>query len=106
MIQMNLLTKQKQTHRFREQTWLPGEGQAEATVREFGMDVSTFSMFKTDNQPGVTVYIAHGTLCYVLCGSLDGRGFGGAWIQVYAGLSPFTIHLKYNIINWLYSNAN
>ena len=72
---MNLLTKQKQTHRFREQTWLPGEGQAEATVREFGMDVSTFSMFKTDNQPGVTVYIAHGTLLSVMWQP----GWEGVW---------------------------
>ena len=75
MIQMNLLTKQKQTHRFREQTWLPGEGQAEATVREFGMDVSTFSLFKTDNQPGVTVYIAHGTLLSVMWQP----GWEGVW---------------------------
>ena len=30
----------------------------------------------------------------VLCGSLDGRGSCGEWIDVYVWLSPFTIHLK------------
>ena len=38
MIQMNLHTKQKETHRLREQTYgCLGKG----IVREFGMDVST-----------------------------------------------------------------
>ena len=33
-------------------------------------------------------------LCSMLYGSLDGRGFGGEWIHVYAQLSPFTVYLK------------
>ena len=36
MIQMNLLTKQKETHRLREQTY---GCQAEGIVRESGMDM-------------------------------------------------------------------
>ena len=51
-------------------------------------------IFKVDNQQGPTVQ--HMDLCSVLCGSLDERGVGGGWIHVliYAGLSPFAVHLK------------
>ena len=30
----------------------------------------------------------------MLCGSLDGRGFCGEWIDVYICLSPFAVHQK------------
>ena len=33
-------------------------------------------------------------LCWMLCGSLDGRKFGGKWIPAYAWLDLFTVHLK------------
>ena len=36
----------------------------------------------------------HGEFCSVLCGSLDGRVFGGEWTHVYVWLSPFAVHLK------------
>ena len=38
------------------------------------------AIFKMDNQQGPTVQ--HMELCSVLCGSLDGREFGGEWIHV------------------------
>ena len=47
MIQMNLFTKQKETHRLREQTWgCQGEGEGKGIVREFGMDRYTLLYFK------------------------------------------------------------
>ena len=49
-------------------------------------------MFKMDNQQGPTR--EHVELCSILCGSLDGRGFGGEWIHVYVWLNSFTVHLK------------
>ena len=42
MIQMNLITKQKETHRLREKTYCClGEGWGEGIVREFGMNMYT-----------------------------------------------------------------
>ena len=35
----------------------------------------------------------HRDLCSMLCGSLDGRGFGGEWIHGYVWLSAFTVHV-------------
>ena len=47
MIQMNLVTKQKQTHRLREQTYgYWGEEWGEGIVREFGIDMYTLLYFK------------------------------------------------------------
>ena len=47
MIQMNLLTKQKETHRLRELSILwPGEGWGKKIVREFGMDMYTLPYLK------------------------------------------------------------
>ena len=45
MIQINLFTKQKQTHRLREQTMVTsGEGRGEGIVREFGIDMYTLQI--------------------------------------------------------------
>ena len=30
----------------------------------------------------------------MLCASLDGKAFGGEWIHVHVGLSPFAVHLE------------
>ena len=47
MIQMNLFTKQKQTHRLREGTYgYWGEGWGEGIVREFGTDMYTLLYLK------------------------------------------------------------
>ena len=56
------------------------------------MDSTPVSLFKVDNQQDPTVQ--HMELCSMLCGSLDGRKFGGEWIHVYVWLSPFAVHLK------------
>ena len=47
MIQMNLFTKQKQTHRLREQTYGYQRGRGGGgIVREFGTDIYTLLCFK------------------------------------------------------------
>ena len=47
MIQINLFTKQKQTHRLREQTYsYQGEGLGEGIVREFGINMYTVLYLK------------------------------------------------------------
>ena len=49
MIQMNLFTKQRQTHRLREQTYGyrgGGEGWGEGIVRELGIDMYTLLYLK------------------------------------------------------------
>ena len=45
-----------------------------------------------DHQPRPTLQLREP--CSMLCGSLDGRGFGGEGIHVCIWLSPFTVHLK------------
>ena len=56
MIQMNLFTKKKLTHRHREQTygWGVREGYGERLVGEFGMDRYTL-LFKMDGHQGPVV---------------------------------------------------
>ena len=49
------LTKQKETHRLREQTWLLMEWSGEGIIREFGMVMYTLVIFKMENQQGPTV---------------------------------------------------
>ena len=70
MIQMSLLTKQKETHRPRKQTHGCGGG---GTVRDFGRAVYTrlYSKWITNKRP----IIWHRQLCSMFCASLDGRGF-------------------------------
>ena len=50
------------------------------------------AIFKMGNQQRPAVQ--HKELCSVLCGSLDGRGFGGERVHTHAGLNPFTVCLK------------
>ena len=75
-MQMNLFTKQKQTHRLREwNLWLPGGEELGGIVGEFGMDMYT-AVFKMGIQQEATV--EHREPCSMLCGSLDGRGVWGS----------------------------
>ena len=62
----------------------------ERIVKDFGKDMYTLLYLKwiTNKDP---LYIE---LYSMLCGSLDGRGFGIEGIYVYVWLSPFTVHLK------------
>ena len=66
---MNLLTKQKETHRLRKQTH---DCRGEEIVKDFGKIVYTLLYLK---------WIANKNLLYstwnsILCASLDGTGFG------------------------------
>ena len=72
MILMNLLTKQKETHRLREQNYGCRWG---GTIREFGMDMCTLLYLKWNKQQGPAVEYME--LCSMLCGSLDRRGVWG-----------------------------
>ena len=67
---MNLLTKQEEIHRLREQTY---GCQREGIVRELRMDMWRTAIFKMDSKGGPT---APGSTwnCSMLCRSLDGRG--------------------------------
>ena len=72
MILINLLTKQKETHRLREQNYGCRWG---GTIREFGMDMCTLLYLKWNKQQGPAVEYME--LCSMLCGSLDRRGVWG-----------------------------
>ena len=61
MMQMNLLTKQKETHRVRE--WIYGYRGKGEILREFGMDMNTLLYLKWITR---TYWIAHGTLLNVM----------------------------------------
>ena len=88
MIQINLLTKQKETHRHKMNLWFLG-------VRDsWGVwegHVHT-GVFKMDNQQDLLYSIWNSAQCYVP--AWMGRGFGGEWIHIYGWLSPFSVHLK------------
>ena len=67
IMQMNLLTNQKETHRLRE--WAYGfqkEGWGEGIVRQFGMDMYTLLYFKWISNKDLQ-------FCSVFRGILDGR---------------------------------
>ena len=80
---MNLLTKQKETHRLRKQTY--GCHKEKRIVREFGMVMYTLLYFK---------WITNKNLLYSTWNSaqhyLDGRGTGGECCDV---LSRFSVQL-------------
>ena len=93
---MKLLAKQKETHRLREWTygcWVEG------MVGEFGMDMYTLLYLKWITNKN----LRHSTRnsAQMLCGSLDGRGFGICMVE---SLRCFTWNY-HNILNWLYTNT-
>ena len=92
MIQMNVLTTQQETHRFREGTygWQSGKDDGRGGQEVWDGHV-LYGVFKMDSQQGPTVQ--HMELCWMLCGSLDEAELGGEWIHVYVWLSPFPVHL-------------
>ena len=86
---MNLLTKQKDTHRLREQThgcWV------ERIVRKVGMDMYTLLYLKWITSGDLLYNTWNSAQCYMA--AWMGGEFGGEWIHVYVWLSPFTVHLK------------
>ena len=110
MLQINSLTKQKETHRLREWNygcpWLKARGRDSWGVWDGHVQAARFKM---DNQERPTPQYME--LCSILYGSLDGRGFfffwgDGKWIHVYAWLSPsLYIWSYYNIVNRSYPNT-
>ena len=88
---MNLLTKQKETHR----EWTYGEKDGRGVVvRVFGIDMYTLLYLKWIINKDV-LYSAVG------CGSLDGRGFGGEWVRVYGWASLLCSWNSHNLVNRL-----
>ena len=78
MIQMNLLTKQKETHRLRIQTHgCPGE----EMVREFGVNLYTLLYLKWITNKDLLYSTWNSAQCYVA--AWMGGGLGGEWIHVY-----------------------
>jgi len=91
MIQMNLFTKQKQTHRLREQIYGYGAGAgSEGIVRESGMDMYTLLYLKETANKDLLYSTGNSAQYYVA--AWTGREVGGEWIH--AWLSPFAVHQK------------
>ena len=89
MIQMSLLTKQKETHRLIKRTygrW--GEG----IVREFGKDRYTLLYLKWVTNKDL-LYRTRNSAQYYVAAWMGGQ-FRRKQINVYVWLSPFAVHLK------------
>ena len=87
---MNLLTKQKETHKLlRELTYCC---RGEEIVREFWMDMYALLYLKWITSKDLLYSTRHSAQCYVA--AWMGGEFGGEWIPVYVWLSPFAVHLK------------
>ena len=82
---MNLLTKQKETHRLK--LWLPG-----GRNKEFGMDMYTPLYLKWITNKDLLSRTGNSAQCYV--SAWGGGEFGREWIHVYVWPSTFTAHLK------------
>ena len=77
MIQMNLLIKQKHTHKLREQTY---SCWGQDSYRVWYGHVHT-AMFKMDNQQGLTYSTWNSVQCY-MAAWMEAE-FRGEWIHVY-----------------------
>ena len=85
----NELTKQKETHRLRKQTYgCWGEG----IVRDFGKVTYTLLYSKWITNKDLLYSTWNSAQCYMA--AWMGGEFGGKWVLVYVWLSPFTVHLK------------
>ena len=63
--EINLLAKQKETHRLREQTWgCQGEGEGKGIVREFGMDRYTLLYLKWITNKDLLYSTGNSAQCY------------------------------------------
>ena len=93
---MNLFAKQKQTFRFRKQTYgRQEEGWEEGIVREFGMDTHTLLYLKWITNKDLLYSTGNSAQCYLA--AWMGGEFGGDWIHVYVWLSTFAAHLKLSL---------
>ena len=89
IMQMNLFTKQKETHRLRK--WTSG-CQGEGTVRDFGKVKYTLLYLKWITNKDL-LYSTWNSAQYSVPAWMS-RGFEGEQIHVYVWLSPFTVHMK------------
>ena len=71
---MNLFTKQKLTHRVREEMCGWGWGWGGGIFREFGSDMYTLLYLKWINNKDLPYSTGNSPKC---CGSLDGKGVRG-----------------------------
>ena len=91
MIQMNSQKRNSQTQRMN--LWLPGgRNEGKGLVREFGTDMYTL-LYLTWITNQNLLYSTWNSAQHYVAAWMGGR-FGGEWIQVYAWLSPFPVHLK------------
>ena len=86
---MNLLIKQKQTHRLRE--WAYG-CRGEGIFRESGIDMYTLLYLKWMTNKDLLCGTGKSAQCYMA--AWMGGEFGREWIHSYVWLSPFTVQLK------------
>ena len=80
VIQINLFTKQKQTHRCREKTcWLEGKNVGKEIVRDFGISMYTLLYLKWITNKDLLYSTWNSAPCYVA--ALMGAGFAWEWIR-------------------------
>ena len=73
---MNLLTKQKETHKLRQQTYgCQGEGWGKEIVRAFGMNMHTLLHFKWITNKDLLYSMWNSAQCYVA--AMIGEESGG-----------------------------
>ena len=91
MIQMNLFTKQKETHRLREPIYSYGAGAgSEGIASESGMDMHTLVYLKEVANKDLLYSTGNSARYHVAAWA--GREVGGEWTHVW--LRPFAVHLK------------
>ena len=79
MIQMNLFTKQKESHRLREQAHgCQARGMGQGRVREFRINMYTLLYFKWITKKLLLYSTGNSAQCYVA--AWMGGEFGGEWI--------------------------
>ena len=103
---MNLLTKQKQIHRFKEQIYgYWGEEWGEGIVRKFGINMYTLLCLKWRTGKVLLYSTGNSAQCYVA--AWMGGEFGGEWIQYMYGCVPLLFTWNYQkIVNQLYPIQN
>ena len=89
MRQMNLLTKQKETHRLRKHTH---DSWGEEIVKDLGKVMYTLPYLKWITNKNLLYSTWNSVQCCV--SAWMGGVFGREWIHVHVWLSPFTVHLK------------
>ena len=89
---MNLLTKQKETHRLKEGTYgCQGEGWGKGQLGTFELDMYTLLYLKWVTNKDLLYSMWNYAQCYVA--AWMGGQFREEWIHVYVLLGPFAVHL-------------